>query len=103
MTSIKNNAILGLALLMITLSTGCSSSIDDQGNDSSESILEDSSETQKEDQELTENTKDREEYVLVSDIEFVEPRIEEPDSIGTRYFKSQIKNNSEYVIIGFYR
>lgn len=43
-----------------------------------------------------ENKKD--EKVLVSDIEFVDSKILEPDSIGNRYFKTFFKNNSDKTI-----
>lgn len=36
--------------------------------------------------------------VVVSDIEFVNPQILDPDSIGSRYFKTQLKNNSKSII-----
>ncbi|MGX4599565.1 hypothetical protein [Faecalimicrobium sp. JNUCC 81] len=39
--------------------------------------------------------------VLVKDIEIVNPTILDPDSIGTRYFKAQIKNNSKLPVTSF--
>ncbi|MEN8075329.1 hypothetical protein ABFP60_00120 [Clostridioides difficile] len=74
------------SLLVISLA-GCSSngSTTAQGNGNTAS---------------TENSNNEAKYVLATDLEFVNPSITEPDSTGTRYFGTQIKNNSKFTITG---
>lgn len=48
----------------------------------------------------TENSDNETKYVLVTDLEFINPSITEPDSTGTRYFGTKIKNNSKFTITG---
>ncbi len=80
---LKSKQIILSATLLLSLSlmVGCSS------NDTSQSSNTSSSK---------ENNKD--EKVLVTDIEFVDAKILDPDSIGTRYFKTSFKNNSDKTI-----
>lgn len=94
----KKKALLLLSIVLtISLMVGCSSKNNDKDtgdNTSSGNVVESDNKGN------SESSNQKKEHVLVTDIEFVGATIAEPDSIGTRYFKSQIKNNSKYKITG---
>lgn len=86
--SIKRNfVVLAMVVGIFTAGmVGCSSSAD-------ESVKTESGKQESESK--------KESHVLVKDIEFIDAKILEPDSIDTRYFSAQIKNNSEQKIISY--
>lgn len=82
----KINKLLSLtlgAILMVSLATGCSNS--------NETKIEKKPSTK---QNIAKSP------VLIEDIEFVDKKILEPDSSGTRYLETKFKNNSNKTIKG---
>lgn len=86
-----------LSIITISSFTGCVKLIKNSEDQTKQSVTETN---KKEDMDKKTIDKDNKSPVKISDIELIDFKVREADSIGTIYMEAKFKNNSNQTIIG---